>query len=296
MSKVWFITGASRGLGLEIARTLLDAGHQVVATARRPDQIETALSGYGDQLLAIALDVTQPAQAEAAVAATKDRFGRIDVLVNNAGYGQLGWFENVSDEQVRAQFEVNLFGAMNVTRAVLPVMREQRSGHVFTVSSVSGLVSVPGATIYAGSKFAVEGWMEGLVGELKPLGIKATTIEPGFFRTDFLDSSSVNYGAHDLPEYAEVSAKFRAWHDEMNHQQVGDPAKLGVLLMNVATWTSPRLGLRQAATGHSGPERRANSSRRRPPGGASFRHPPMVTSRPTSRPLACPDWVVRVQS
>lgn len=234
MSKVWLITGASRGMGLEITRSLLEAGHRVVATARRPDAIKEALGADNENLLALALDVTDPAQGEAAASAAVAQFGRIDVLVNNAGYGQLGWFENLSEEQIQRQFNTNVFGAMHVTRAVLPYMRKQKAGHVFTVTSVAGLIAVAGSSIYGASKFAVEGWMEGLHQELAPLGIATTAIEPGFFKTDFLDSSSVSYGEKDIEEYAEASARFKAFHDEMNHQQLGDPAKLGLLMMKLA--------------------------------------------------------------
>lgn len=234
MSKVWLITGASRGMGLEITRSLLEAGHRVVATARRPDAIKEGLGADNENLLALALDVTDPAQGEAAASAAVAQFGRIDVLVNNAGYGQLGWFENLSEEQIQRQFNTNVFGAMHVTRAVLPYMRKQKAGHVFTVTSVAGLIAVAGSSIYGGSKFAVEGWMEGLHQELAPLGIATTAIEPGFFKTDFLDSSSVSYGEKDIEEYAEASARFKAFHDEMNHQQLGDPAKLGLLMMKLA--------------------------------------------------------------
>jgi NAD(P)-dependent dehydrogenase (short-subunit alcohol dehydrogenase family) len=234
MKKVWMITGASRGLGLEIARVVLNAGHSVVATARRPEQVEAALKGYGERLQALRLDVTQVVQAQSAVAAASERFGRIDVLVNNAGYGLLGWFESISAQQTHHQFETNVFGSMHVTRAVLPLMRAQRSGHVFSISSIAGLVSVAGSSIYSASKFAVEGWMEGLAQELKPLGIWVTIVEPGFFRTDFLDATSVAYGEHDIADYADQLAKFKAWHDDMNHKQVGDPAKLGAALLKLA--------------------------------------------------------------
>ncbi|HAT7516938.1 TPA: SDR family NAD(P)-dependent oxidoreductase [Kluyvera ascorbata] len=234
MSKVWFITGASRGMGLEITRSLLEAGHRVVATARRPDVIKDALGATNENLLALALDVTDPAQGEEAAGAAVAKFGRIDVLVNNAGYGQLGWFENLSEEQIQRQFNTNVFGAMHVTRAVLPYMRKQKAGHIFTITSVAGLIAVAGSSIYGASKFAVEGWMEGLHQELAPLGIATTAIEPGFFKTDFLDASSVSYGEHDIAEYAEASARFKAFHDEMNHQQLGDPAKLGQLMMKLA--------------------------------------------------------------
>ena len=161
------------------------------------------------------------------------------MLVNNAGYGQLGWFENTSDEQIRQQFETNVFGAMHVTRAVLPLMREQRSGHVFTISSVAGIYAVAGSSTYSASKFAVEGWMEGLVEEVKPLGIRTTIVEPGFFKTDFLDASSVSYGAYDIADYSEAVAAFTEWHHNMNHEQVGDPAKLGAALLKIANMEQP---------------------------------------------------------
>jgi NAD(P)-dependent dehydrogenase (short-subunit alcohol dehydrogenase family) len=241
MSKVWMITGASRGLGLAIARAALEAGHQVVATARQPEQIKAALPGYGERLLALPLDLTRSEQAGAVVARAMQGFGRIDVLVNNAGYGQLGWFENVSDKQVRDQFETNVFGTMNITRAVLPVMRAQRAGHVFTYSSVGGLVVFPGASVYSASKFALEGWMEGLAQEVKPLGIAATIVEPGYFRSDFLASNSVAYGEQDLADYAEASAAFKKFHDQVNKRQMGDPEKLAQLMLQLAAMAEPPL-------------------------------------------------------
>ncbi|MFM0757380.1 oxidoreductase [Paraburkholderia strydomiana] len=239
MTKTWFITGANRGLGLAIARSILDAGHQVVATARNPEQITTQLGDYGSRLLAVKLDVTRPEEVDAAVAAARQTFGGVDVLVNNAGYGQLGWFENTSDEQIRNQFETNVFGAMHVTRAVLPLMRERRSGHVFTISSVAGIYAVAGSSTYSASKFAVEGWMEGLAEEIRPLGIRATIVEPGFFRTDFLDSTSVSYGAYDLEDYRSAVKQFIEWHNNMNHRQAGDPARLGHVLIELSDMAQP---------------------------------------------------------
>lgn len=237
-NKVWFITGASRGLGFEITKSLLSNGYKVVATARNPKTIEEAL-GNSENLLALPLDVTKQSDADNAILKAKEHFGKIDILVNNAGYGQLDWFENISDAQIRQQFETNIFGVMNVTRAILPIMRTQGSGNIFTVSSVSGLFSVAGASIYASSKFAVEGFMEGLTQELKPFGIHSTLIEPGFFNTDFLDSSSLKYGDKNLPEYAETVANFKAWHDNMNHEQVGDPTKLGEVLIQLSEMQEP---------------------------------------------------------
>ncbi|SFF66839.1 Short-chain dehydrogenase, partial [Actinacidiphila alni] len=191
MSKVWFITGANRGFGYEIARAALDSGDRVVATARRPQEAEAALKEHGERVLALPLDVTDTDSVVAAVAAARERFGRIDVLVNNAGYGQLGYFEEQSPQSVERQFATNVFGVFDVTRAVLPVMRAQRSGHVITISSLSGIIGIAGSPVYGATKFAVTGWSEGLGRELAPFGIHATCVHPGMFRTDFLDPTSV---------------------------------------------------------------------------------------------------------
>ncbi|KAB8142090.1 SDR family NAD(P)-dependent oxidoreductase [Chloroflexia bacterium SDU3-3] len=238
--KVWFITGATRGIGAEIARVVLEAGHQVVATGRSPEAVAKTL-GQHENLLIAKLDVTSDEQARAAVQAAVERFGRIDVLVNNAGYGQLGWFENVSDAQIHRQFETNVFGAMSLTRLALPIMRQQRSGYVFTISSIGGLSSSAGATIYCASKFAVEGWMEGLAQEVSPLGIRTTIIEPGYFRSDFLDTSSVAYGEHKIEDYAEADQQAQASFGSMNHQQHGDPAKLGKIMIQFTEMENPPL-------------------------------------------------------
>jgi NAD(P)-dependent dehydrogenase (short-subunit alcohol dehydrogenase family) len=184
--KVWFLTGASRGFGLEIARKILSRGDRVVATARRAGQIAANFPDAGDALLAVDLDVTNGDQAAQAVQAAVDKFGRIDVLVNNAGRGLLGAVEEASDASVRAVYEVNVFGALTVQRAVLPVMRRQRSGHIINISSVGGLQGSAGWGIYCSTKFAVEGFSEALAQEVKPLGIAVTIVEPGYFRTDFL--------------------------------------------------------------------------------------------------------------
>ncbi|HAT7516936.1 TPA: SDR family NAD(P)-dependent oxidoreductase [Kluyvera ascorbata] len=237
--QVWFVTGSNRGMGLEIARSALAAGDRVVATSRHPDQVRAALGAYGDRLLALPLDITSEDQARSAVSEAVRHFGRIDVLVNNAGYGQLGWFENTSVKLVRRQFETNLFGTMNVTREVLPVMRKQKSGHIFTTSSTAGLIAGEGSSVYSSSKYAVEGWMEGLRAEVTPLGIKTTLIEPGFFRTDFLDKSSVSFGDSDLPDYHARSEAFREWHAKMNHRQIGDPARLGAAVVTLSRMPSP---------------------------------------------------------
>ena len=238
MSKVFFITGAGRGMGVDIARAALAAGHQVVATGRRPDAVATAV-GSDQNLLSVKLDVTSTANAAAAVGAALDRFGRIDVLINNAANFQAGFFEEVSPEQFRAQLEVNLFGALNVTRAVLPVMRRQRSGQVVTITSLAGIVGAAFTSAYAASKFALEGWMESLRDEVAPFGITTTIVEPGFFRTELLEPASTTWPALSIADYAERTAQtIPAW-ESMNGKQSGDPAKLARALITVLDMPQP---------------------------------------------------------
>ena len=238
-SKVWFVTGASRGLGAAIARAALEAGHSVVAAARNPDTLAETLGGPSERLLPVALDVTRPEDAQAAVTAATAQFGRIDVLVNNAGYGQLGAFEEVSAEDITRQFETNVFGLMHVTRAALPVLRQQRSGHIFNMSSIGGKRGGDRYSIYAASKFAVEGFSESLSAELAPFGIRVTVVEPGFFRTDFLEASSVRYGSHRIDDYADGSAQSQAFYEDRSGQQAGDPAKLALALLTLAADPAP---------------------------------------------------------
>ncbi|MEW2318252.1 SDR family NAD(P)-dependent oxidoreductase [Streptomyces bauhiniae] len=241
MSKVYFITGAGRGLGADIARQALKAGHRVVATGRRPEKVLEALGGERDTLLPVALDVTDPASARSAVDAAVERFGRIDVLVNNAANTYGGFFETISDAQMRAQMETNLFGPMNVTRAVLPVMRAQRSGHVVSISSLAGLVGLPGTTAYATSKFGLEGWMEALRFDLEPFGIRTTVVEPGYFRTELLTDASSNFAELSIDDYAERSAAMQEGRVRMNGKQPGDPAKLADALLKVVDLEEPPL-------------------------------------------------------
>lgn len=241
MSKVWFITGASRGIGLEIARAALAAGDKVVATARTPANIMALFEGGQERLLALSLDVTAPEQAPAAVKAALEAFGRIDVLVNNAGYGQLGMFEESSSAEIEKQYRVNLFGTMDVTRAVLPIMRSQRSGHIFNITSIGGLRGGAGGSLYCSTKFALEGLSESLAAELESFGIHVTAVEPGFFRTDFLDSSSVRYADASIADYAEASEKLRTFYDARSHQQAGDPKKLAEALVQLAAHEQPPL-------------------------------------------------------
>lgn len=198
MNKTWFITGATRGIGAAIAKAALDAGNKVVATGRKLEAVNQAL-GTAENLLPLALDVTRADQVEIAVRTAIERFGRIDVLVNNAGYGLMGPFEETAPEDIRAQFETNVFGLMAVTRAVMPGMRQQRSGRIFNISSVAGLKGVWGASPYNASKFAVEGFSQAIAQELAPFGVCVTSVSPGFFRTDFLDLSSAKYWVAPLP-------------------------------------------------------------------------------------------------
>jgi NAD(P)-dependent dehydrogenase (short-subunit alcohol dehydrogenase family) len=236
--KVWFITGAGRGMGVDIAKAALAAGHAVVATGRNPDAVTKSL-GEGDDLLAVTLDVTDPADAQAAVTATVERFGRIDVLVNNAGNFYAGFFEEITPQDVRAQVETTLFGPMHVTRAVLPVMRAQRSGLVVAISSTAGIVGQEFCTAYAAAKFGVEGWIESLGPEVAPFGIHTMLVEPGFFRTELLSPESTNYAKPSIDDYAERTTQTVAAWNAMNGQQGGDPAKLANALVQLASQDEP---------------------------------------------------------
>jgi NAD(P)-dependent dehydrogenase (short-subunit alcohol dehydrogenase family) len=239
--KVWFITGAGRGMGVDIAKAALAAGNAVVATGRRPEAVEQALGGDQDDVLVVKLDITSPADAQAAVQAAVERFGRIDVLVNNAGNFYAGFFEEISPEDFRAQIETTLFGPMNVTRAVLPVMRAQRSGLVVAISSTAGIVGGEFNTAYAASKFGVEGWIESLTPEVAPFGIRTMVVEPGFFRTELLTPESTNYAEPSIDDYAERTEQTVAVWKSMNGQQGGDPAKLAEALVRLAGQDEPPL-------------------------------------------------------
>lgn len=239
-SKVFLITGASRGLGVDLTRAALAAGHAVVATGRSVVTVSAAI-GVHDQLLVTALDVTDPASAQAAVEATVERFGRIDVLINNAGNFIAGTFEEIPDADFRGQMETNFFGALNVTRAVLPIMRGQRSGHVVTITSMAGLMGMNFCSAYAASKFALEGWMESLAIEVAPFGISATVVEPGFFRTELLSKDSTRYAEPSIEDYREsTTATIAAW-SSMSGQQGGDPAKLARALVQITAMAEPPL-------------------------------------------------------
>jgi NAD(P)-dependent dehydrogenase (short-subunit alcohol dehydrogenase family) len=254
--KVVLVTGAGRGMGVDIARAALGAGHRVVATARNAQKVTEALGSH-DDLLAVALDVTDPASVQAAVDAAVERFGRIDVLVNNAGNFYAGFFEEISPEDFRAQVDTNLFGPLNVTRAVLPVMRAQRSGLVVTISSTAGLIGQEFCTAYAASKFALEGFMESLTPEVAPYGIHTMVVEPGFFRTDLLTPESTSYAQPSIADYAERTEQtVTAWNG-MNGQQGGDPAKLAQALIGLATSDQPPVRWVAGADAVAGVEQKA---------------------------------------
>jgi NAD(P)-dependent dehydrogenase (short-subunit alcohol dehydrogenase family) len=240
--RVWFITGASRGLGALIAKAALADGNAVVAAGRNAAAIVERL-GDSPALLPVALDVTDEAQAKAAVRAAVETFGRVDVLVNNAGFGLLGAIEESSDADVRRMYDTNVFGLLNVTRAVLPVMRSQRAGHVINMSSIGGYRSSAGFGAYCSTKFAVEGLTEALRAELKPLGIHATVVEPGYFRTDFLDASSLVVSREVIADYDETSGNVRRVAANMNHNQPGNPEKLAAAMVALVDATTPPLRL-----------------------------------------------------
>jgi NAD(P)-dependent dehydrogenase (short-subunit alcohol dehydrogenase family) len=237
--KVWFITGAGRGMGADFAKAVLAAGHALVATGRDPARL-AALLGPSDDLLAVSLDVTRPEDAKAAARAAVERFGRIDVLVNNAAIFEAGFFEELAPEQIERTLAANLVGQMHVTRAVLPVMRRQRAGHVITISSTAGLASGAEFTAaYAASKFGLEGWMEALRVEVAPFGIHTTVVNPGFFRTELLSEQSTHYAEPSVADYDERRAPLLAGWKATHGQQAGDPAKLAQALLTIASQEPP---------------------------------------------------------
>jgi NAD(P)-dependent dehydrogenase (short-subunit alcohol dehydrogenase family) len=236
--KVWFITGAGRGMGVEIAQAALAAGDAVVATGRNTEQVAEAL-GAAEDLLVATLDITSGDDAEAAVHAAVERFGRIDVLVNNAGNFFGGYFEELTPEQIERQLTTNLIGPMNVTRAVLPVMRTQRSGHVISISSGAGLVGFEFCSVYAAAKFGLEGWIESLQAEVEPFGIRTTIVNPGFFRTELLTPESANYAESSIDDYADRREQQLEWWNAQSGQQPGDPAKLGRALVTIVAEEEP---------------------------------------------------------
>ena len=238
--KVWFITGAGRGMGVDIAKAALAAGNKVVATGRSIERVTESIGESAD-LLVVKLDVNNPDEAEDAVQAAVERFDRIDVLVNNAGNFYAGFFEEITPEDFRAQVETNLFGPVNVTRAVLPVMRAQRSGLIVQISSTAGVNGGEFVSAYSASKFGVEGWIESLTPEVAPFGIRTMLVEPGFFRTELLTPESTSYAKPSIDDYAEKTRQtITAWNG-MNGLQGGDPAKLAKALIQLASQDEPPL-------------------------------------------------------
>ena len=240
--KTWFITGASRGFGARVAALALAQGDNVVATARDPGQVAHRL-GEHPSLLAVALDVTDGAQVKTAVAAAVARFGQIDVLLNNAGYGLLGAVEEATAEEVERLYRTNVFGLLAVTRAVLPHMRARRSGRIINISSIGGYRSAAGFGVYCSTKFAVEGLSEALHAELAPLGVHVTVAEPGYFRTDFLDASSLSVSQTGIEDYNGTAAAVRTVAASLNHGQPGDPDRLAKVLVAFAEAPNPPMRL-----------------------------------------------------
>jgi NAD(P)-dependent dehydrogenase (short-subunit alcohol dehydrogenase family) len=243
---VWFITGSSRGLGLEIARAGLESGHQVAATARDAAAVTRALGG-SERLLAVSLDVTDAARAAAAVEEATAAFGRIDVLVNNSGFGLLGAVEEISDAEAREVFDVNVFGLLGVTRAVLPGMRARRSGRIINIGSIGGFVAIPSSGVYGATKFAVEGITEALSGELAGTGISATVVEPGAFRTDFLAPTSIRFVDPTIDDYAATAHAVLGRLQAADGRQPGDPRKAAAAILELAGTANPPLRLQLGA-------------------------------------------------
>jgi len=238
INKVWFITGASSGIGLELAKSTLAAGYKVVATGRDADKVSKSL-GASANLLVVKMDVTHSKEIEAAVKSAIDKFGTIDLLVNNAGNFYAGFFEELSPRQMELQLATSLFGPMNVARAVLPIMRKNRSGHIISISSTAGLVGYEYCSAYSASKFGLEGWMECLAFEVAPFGINTTIVEPGFFRTGLLTPTSTIWAENSLKDYAAKNADLRPFWKSMNGKQGGDPAKLAAALIKIAGEKEP---------------------------------------------------------
>lgn len=235
---VWFITGCSTGFGHELARLVLARGWNAVVTARRPESLAELVEGAGDRALALKLDVDAPAQIEAAAQAALEQFGRIDVLVNNAGYGYQAAAEEGVDAEIRAQFETNVFGLFAMTRAVLPAMRAQRKGHVVNVTSVAGLIGFASSGYYAASKHAVEGWSDALAAETAPLGIKVTCVEPGPFRTDWA-GRSLKQTQSRIPDYADTAAARMRSTAGNSGQQPGDPVRAAQAIIDITEIPNP---------------------------------------------------------
>lgn len=255
MSKVWLITGASRGLGRALTEEALKAGHRVVATARNPEHLVDVTSKFGDKVLSVSLDVTNEAQAKGAIDVAIRTFGGVDVLANNAGYGNVGPVEDTSLADFRAQIETNLFGVVIMTKAVLPYLRERRSGHVIQISSIGGRVGPMGRAAYAAAKFGVEGFSESLSKEVKPLGIKVTIVEPGGFRTDFAGASTEL--REGRPEYDSTVGAAVRFQRDYDGKQPGDPVRAAAVVLHIASLPEPPLRLLLGSDAYNAAEKHA---------------------------------------
>ncbi|HYF68793.1 MAG TPA: SDR family oxidoreductase [Ohtaekwangia sp.] len=256
-NKVWLITGAGRGLGLHIAKAALAAGHKVVATGRNPERVKQAL-GSADNLLVVKLDILKLTDAQSAIEETVKQFGKVDVLVNNAANFYAGYFEEQTPDEISLQLNTSLIGPMNVTRAALPVMRKQRSGHIITISSLAGFVGVEFGSAYAASKFGIEGWMQSLQPEVKPFGINTTIVNPGFFRTELLTDDSTQYAVNLIDDYKERRIQQMEFWKGANGKQPGDPKKLAGALVEIASQQEPPLRFVAGADAIAGAENAAS--------------------------------------
>jgi NAD(P)-dependent dehydrogenase (short-subunit alcohol dehydrogenase family) len=241
-NKVWFITGSNSGFGRSLTEAVLAKGDNVVATTRHPEEIQDLVEQYPDTIKAVTLDITKSNEISSAIDTALSTFGRVDVLVNNAGFGTLGAVEEIEDEQVRKQFEVNCFGTLNLTKALLPHFRQKKNGHILNVSSVGGFTSFPGTGIYSATKFAIEGYSEALAKEITPLGIKLTLVEPGAFRTDFAGDSLAT-PENPIDDYEETAHKFVKQQEEMSGEQPGDPDKAAQAMIKVVESDNPPMRL-----------------------------------------------------
>lgn len=238
--KVWLITGAGRGMGVDIVKAALEAGHRVIATGRTPEKVSNAIGDH-ENLLVVKLDITDFADAQTAVQAGIERFGRIDVLVNNAANFNAGYFEELSMEEIEGQLSTSLLGPMKVTRAVLPIMRKQHSGHIVSISSTAGLTGYTFCSAYSASKFGLEGWMQSLQTEVEQFGISTTIVNPGFFRTELLTEESTNYSENEIGDYDQGRKQQLEFWKGANGQQTGDPVKLASALIQVVDGATPPL-------------------------------------------------------
>jgi NAD(P)-dependent dehydrogenase (short-subunit alcohol dehydrogenase family) len=240
-NKIWFVTGASKGLGLALVKKLLEAGYRVAATSRNVKELQQAVSAGQEVFLPLAVDVKNESSVEKAIKETVTHFGSIDVVVNNAGYGLTGSLEELSDEEVRQNFDINVFGVLNVIRKALPYMRKQRSGHFFNIASIGGFTGTfPGFGSYTGTKFAMHGFSESLAAEVKPFGIKVSIVSPGYFRTEFLDAS-LGTPKNEIADYKLVREIQTAHQNDINHNQIGDPVKAAAVMIAIAEQPTPPL-------------------------------------------------------